>query len=234
MAVILHWFWDGGDGGGDVQIESEKFQVYGLFMKVPMVVIRQLSKTAQRGFEAKQAEMERDTDGDNGCSPDDVDNVSAKRTPLSLCGSSAPPRRRFAVARVTSPTPHVHTCTDAHTHAVGSSLVPASAYSPTTLPSVCTHTVSRTSALTRAHSLLQASLVAPSPLRRCRVVASTGPLWSFQRWRSESSPAIASGRLCSGAASPSRSCSRWCVAPAVAARSLHSRTSLRAPSHRVD
>ncbi len=71
-----------------LQIERAKFKVFGIFLKVPMVVIRHLLKAAQRSFEAKVAEMERDTDtgsvhsADDRGDDDDVRCLLSRRCPL--------------------------------------------------------------------------------------------------------------------------------------------------------
>jgi hypothetical protein len=54
LSVHAHCWW--------CQIEREKFRVYGLFLTVPVTVIRHLAKAAQRSFELMVAELERDAD----------------------------------------------------------------------------------------------------------------------------------------------------------------------------
>ncbi len=59
------------------QVEREKFQVFGLFLKVPSLVARHLAQSARRSFDVMVAELERDADaGGSGGSVagDDADD----------------------------------------------------------------------------------------------------------------------------------------------------------------
>jgi hypothetical protein len=59
----------------DVQIERDKFHVFRLFMSVPPIVVRHLSKQAQQSYQTKLAEVRRDSDDESDNSKDGIEEV---------------------------------------------------------------------------------------------------------------------------------------------------------------
>jgi hypothetical protein len=48
-----------------LQIEKEKFQIFLIFMHVPVIVIRRLAQQAQQGYDAARIAVDSDLAGDD-------------------------------------------------------------------------------------------------------------------------------------------------------------------------